>query len=1689
MNNGITWDEQKIRQYFDDCEKRYEHYYTGITELEKALRSFADDDEHTGEEAESARYFVTDVMIPMLDQMARVIRLLQTKQDELLYEFDSLVDSSDSTIDCEEKLTSVIKDFSGYLTSFDSISESIVNAAKALNSTCTLGGLFSYTNPIPTSTINAFEKLTDESGVSGLVPVHKKAFLSFDDAHKNDVSDGSEFGRLMEMIMGNIRRIKNAAAGADLTTVISDYKHQIELQKQILKPNDVLNEEELKEFEAYVEQLGKYLRGEATRCSVFGSDPVNMTEGNYVGHWEDIVLPGTPSFGFTRYYNALSDRESVLGRGWSHSFHKKITVEEKEDNTEKILVLTEDGSEHLYFSNEKGDISSEVHGEEGKLKKAGSGWIIKFSDGTKEKYDERGWLKNIELIAGGKITIERDQEHPERIRLVKALNGNQLTFSYDEDGYLTGIHDHAGRSVSYRYKEKNIEGSKEKLLSEIDTIMDSVVHIMYDEGGRICAIGKDGDKVILKNEYGIDGRIIRQFYADENHVSFKYNDAENETIYTEQNGNVIRYFKDDRRRHIATVYGNGREYFEYDDSNNLISRTNRVGSVTRYSYDSNGHIKKITDPLGGEVYISYNSDGRIAAVKRADGSEWRYWYNSRGNIIKVENPEKYITRYEYTPIGECSKIIYADGTDVEFKYIKGCVTQIKYEDDSVCSFEYNRLNQCSAKIDSEGNKTTFDYDNAGNLVSVTDPLGNTTRYSYDARRKLTRVEYPDNTSIINEYDAMGKICGITDENGNHTVIKYNKMLKEAERILPNGGHIKKEYDEYMNLIRETDAVGNEITYTYDPLGNLLSKMCGEQVICSYSYDALNRKISETDGKGRKTCYEYDRVGNLTLVRDAAGNRTIYEYDSIGHVVSKTDANGNRTCMSYDSRGRISSKVDAEGHETEYKYDKKGNLVEILFCGKMQETRSYNSNRLITVRKFADGYTIKYSYDAASHVTGINRGDGSSVLLKYDSRGRIVEKNDNGRITQYAYFADGKLKAVTDAAGHITEYGRDKNGNISMISTPDDIRHITKYEYDLAGRLTASVNALGARNRYKYDSLGKLISKIDREDMSTEFCYDPSGRLTDICYSDGNKVHFSFDEAGHISEFSDSTGKTDIICDAIGNIIKITDPKGQTVSFEYDGINKRKSITYPDGKRVEYVYDGLGRLAKLLNGEKSVMYSYDEYDRLIKKTLPSNASTTYGYYKGGNLQSLTSYNGEDMLYHSELLYNANGERNEIRRFSKDFPENTGVFGYEYDELGHLRNVKKDGKTLRRYDYDVFGNRIQKDEQGHIIHYMYNELDQLTTSSEISVGGEKIEKYYKSDSRGNLTEIIEDDNVQKYEYDAAGMMKRAAMPSGTACDYVYNGIGFKVSETRNYGDETGAKVVNEYFCDLTRDSGNLIQCTRDGKKESFLWDDNIISVNHDNDDYYYMQDEIGSPTYLTGIDGEVMAEYSFDEFGRDILNKHRTDNDRLIQPFTFTGYQSDDITGFRFAQARFYDPETGRFLSEDQLRGTSIEPESQNHYLYCRNMPLDHIDPNGKWTFTIKIGINATLFLGISGDIDLSFDGHGNVAVQYSEAIPFHDNEMAVGIADAGIALQFQGTCLDSVEDLEGVSSTVGASGGYLGYFGIDGMSTSPMNDLNDKDFEGIQIGVGLGIGMDIHLVQGNTHTLFYLHKAEETACEG
>lgn len=234
--------------------------------------------------------------------------------------------------------------------------------------------------------------------------------------------------------------------------------------------------------------------------------------------------------------------------------------------------------------------------------------------------------------------------------------------------------------------------------------------------------------------------------------------------------------------------------------------------------------------------------------------------------------------------------------------------------------------------------------------------------------------------------------------------------------------------------------------------------------------------------------------------------------------------------------------------------------------------------------------------------------------------------------------------------------------------------------------------------------------------------------------------------------------------------------------------------------------------------------------------------------------------------------------------------------------------------------------------------------------------------------------------QYTYGALNRLDQAVNGKGEAAFYTYNGLGHRVGKTtgtmeavsRDHSVLQGADDLDplsrlkeqtmhpetriQYTIDLTRSYHNLLQKEEKGITQIYLWDGNVTGMAEDGNECkkYYFQDEIGSPIRLMDKNGEMAESYGYDEFGQDLYG-----NQGMVQPFGYTGYQTDRIAGTYYAQAREYRADLGRFAGKDVLRYSCKRDNiSLNLYTYCKQNPLYYIDFNGHETIVVSGGTADT-----------------------------------------------------------------------------------------------------------------------------------
>jgi RHS repeat-associated protein len=111
-------------------------------------------------------------------------------------------------------------------------------------------------------------------------------------------------------------------------------------------------------------------------------------------------------------------------------------------------------------------------------------------------------------------------------------------------------------------------------------------------------------------------------------------------------------------------------------------------------------------------------------------------------------------------------------------------------------------------------------------------------------------------------------------------------------------------------------------------------------------------------------------------------------------------------------------------------------------------------------------------------------------------------------------------------------------------------------------------------------------------------------------------------------------------------------------------------------------------------------------------------------------------------------------------------------------------------------------------------------------------------------------------------------------------------------------------------------------------------------------YFVTDHLGSTTKLININGSEFSDVDYLSWGSDSPIPTN-----IGTSFKYTGQrhaagaQSGAEAGLYFYNARWYDPEVGRFIQADSIIPEPGNPLAWDRYAYVNNNPVNSIDPSG------------------------------------------------------------------------------------------------------------------------------------------------
>ncbi len=436
----------------------------------------------------------------------------------------------------------------------------------------------------------------------------------------------------------------------------------------------------------------------------------------------------------------------------------------------------------------------------------------------------------------------------------------------------------------------------------------------------------------------------------------------------------------------------------------------------------------------------------------------------------------------------------------------------------------------------------------------------------------------------------------------------------------------------------------------------------------------------------------------------------------------------------------------------------------------------------------------------------------------------------------------------------------------------------------------------------------------------------------------------FDEDGHRTVVKDSRGVTRYEYDILGRLVKVTEPDGKWIAYEYDLNNNRTRMTVrlSDDPLVEHVtqyqYNDSSRLSKVIDHlSRETTYTYKDNGLVDTITYPNGTKAIHSYNSRNLLTSVSNQKSDgtiiaqfDYTYDSNSPWGKNGTRTRVIEniLKPDGNRINAQIDYEYDDLYRLvyehRTAYNGGNPGATYEYnfsyDAAGNRTSwQVVGGTTTNYSYDDANRMTTAGSAS---------FTYDDAGNMTTESNGGTVTYYTWDYRNLMTRYQVGS-TTVDYAYDGFGARVER------RTGS-TVTRFMMDDAQVAEEL-DATGSPVVSYVATPGGMLYAISSNGTDYYSSDALGTVHATTDTTGAVSSVFVPDAYGRMVVSEGNANpNWRYIGKL---GYNSDSDTGLCLLTLRYYNPAVGRFLSRDPAVYGS------NYYEYVRSNPVSYVDPTG------------------------------------------------------------------------------------------------------------------------------------------------
>ncbi len=1104
----------------------------------------------------------------------------------------------------------------------------------------------------------------------------------------------------------------------------------------------------------------------------------------------------------------------------------------------------------------------------------------------------------------------------------------------------------------------------------------------YDRNGNLVSLGQEAPEgtVHLERTTAYDG-LNRPLAMTEGVPGLSGTTTyRQQTVYDDANHLVAT---SDRRGYVTTrsVDDLDRVFTEVvDDDSGLISRPSggpaALNLTIQYQYDAAGNRKLTIDPLGRRTEEVHDTLGRLTHRNLPMGVSEALAYDGEGHVISTTDRRGVERRTRYDAVGRPTVELLVESLSaggVPLAMVTRTYGDVPADGSGLVSV---------TEVDARGSTTARWLDGLHREVRTVDAVAKAVQTAYDA---VNRTAVQDRRGYLTtfQYDAANRLIGQQDHDGN--AVAYSQSTSYDDATRRQTGLDRRQ----IATVAERDGLGRVVQVTrgsdpdvqvtatgYDGNGNVVRVTDPNGHVLAASFDGANRRISETRGYGSAvaatTTFKYDGTGNRTEAKSARVTGVSYDlresYDDLDRSVRSEDALGNVTTRAFDAAGnKLCEKRPL------------GNATGAAFGHGQASGLTVDS---LVAAVCAGDHLTRYAYDELSKLKGVIDAAGGVTTFVYDRARNLIAKQDaNEHLTTYWIDPLGRRRGEyqhLDAHARMTAASRDAIPQDEGLGDPVAGTGTLAWlhEYDDSGNLVRTTDpklqvltmTYGVLDRLQTKSWLNRAAPLELPSLgSVSYVYDGNGNLTQVSEQKDTAT-------GSVTEV---TGR---VFDGLDRLETETRYDGKVVSYEYDAKGNRTKVTDPDQVPTAYTYDALDRLETAAAGGGTTSYGYWPDSLLKRTTLPNGVAEGRCYDPAGELTELVTARGTvddgcatsgQAISSYSYEYDADGNR--IHQEEQRTDPSTQVLGavedtrYAYDALDRLTGALYPGGRAVLYALDPVGNRIG--ERGYTgVTTSDVQLVSYTSPPQATLVRDVTGTFNRVDWLVSRTDAVDPSKSVTYQYDRNGNVRSKA--TGTT----YRTLAWDARNTLTAVFDNGTEVGRyDYDRGLQRVKRKTAQ-----ENVEYVLDDRFVLQEASGSDsthpsyrrYHYGKeplavadsgqnlrflsvDALGSVSDFTTTGGTLYQARQYDAWGQYRNGTAPAANQPKLG---YTGHQFDPETGLVYARARYYDAETGVFLSRDTYEGELDDAPSLHRYVYAKDNPTTYRDEHGR---------SATVGFGVAG----------------------------------------------------------------------------------------------------------------------------